>query len=155
VRAWSRQREPLEQFCKEMNAVAAESAEAAVRGAEIVVTATNAKDPVLAADWIGRGTFISAMGSNQGNRRELPADLLSSAGLVVVDSLEQAKIEAGDLLLAHCWDNVVELKDVEPVYNPRRITIFESLGLGLEDVAAGSYVYDQAVKKRVGMELPE
>jgi len=155
VRAWSRHREPLEKFCQEMNAVAAESAEAAVRGAEIVVTATNSKDPVLAASWILPGTFISAMGSNQGNRRELPGELLSAAGLVVVDSLEQAKIEAGDLVLAHCWDNVVELKDVEPVHDPRRITIFESLGLGLEDVAAGSYVYDQAVKKGVGTQLPE
>ena len=155
VRAWSRRREPLEVFCKEMNATPAESAEAAVRGADIVVTATNAKDPVLAADWIKPGAFISAMGSNQGNRRELPADLLSGAGLVVVDSLDQAKIEAGDLVLAHCWDNVVELKDVEGVYDPRRITIFESLGLGLEDVAAGSYVYDQAVKKGVGVQLPE
>src|SRR5712691_3354501 len=155
VRAWSRQREPLEKFCQELNAVAAESAEAAVRGADIVVTATNAKDPVLAADWIQPGTFISAMGSNQGNRRELPGDLLSAAGLVAVDSLEQAKIEAGDLVLAHCWDNVVELKDVKAVYDPRRITIFESLGLGLEDVAAGSYVYDQAVNKGVGVQLPE
>ena len=155
VRAWSRRREPLEEFCKEMNAVPAESAEAAVRDAEIVVTATNSKDPVLAASWIQPGTFISAMGSNQGNRRELPGELLSTAGLVAVDSLEQAKIEAGDLVLAHCWDNVVELKDVEPVYDRRRITIFESLGLGLEDVAAGSYVYDQAVKKGVGVQLPE
>jgi alanine dehydrogenase len=155
VRAWSRRREPLEQFCREVGAVPAGSAEAAVRDAEIVVTATSAKDPVLAAEWILPGVFISAMGSNQGNRRELPPELLSAAGLVVVDSLEQAKIEAGDLLLAHAWENVIELKDAKPGWDPQRITIFESLGLGLEDVAAGSYVYDQAVKLGVGTQLPE
>jgi alanine dehydrogenase len=153
VRAWSRRREPLEQFCKEVNAVPSESAEAAVRGAEIVVTATNAKDPVLAADWIRPGTFIAAVGSNQGNRREIPADLLSAAGLVAVDSLEQAKVEAGDLVLAHSWENVIELQDVKAGYDPKRVSIFESLGLGVEDVAAGSYVYDQAVRRGVGVTL--
>ena len=153
VRAWSRNRERLEAFCKEVGAVPAESAEAAVRGAEIVVTATNSKDPVLAADWIRPGTFVAAMGSNQGNRRELPADLLNAAGWIVVDSLEQAKIEAGDLILARQWDNVIELKDVKEAHDTRHVTIFESLGLGLEDVAAGSYVYDQAVKRGIGLQV--
>jgi ornithine cyclodeaminase len=75
------------------------------------------------------------------------------ASLVAVDSLEQARIEAGDLLLANSWDNVVELQTVSRNYDPKGITIFKSLGLGLEDVAAGGYVYEQARQKRVGRPL--
>jgi ornithine cyclodeaminase/alanine dehydrogenase-like protein (mu-crystallin family) len=90
------------------------------------------------------------MGSNVASRRELPADLVRSAGIVAVDSLEQAKIEAGDLILAESWENVVELKDVEPDYRPARITIFKSIGLGVEDVAAAGFIYEQAVAQAVG-----
>jgi ornithine cyclodeaminase/alanine dehydrogenase-like protein (mu-crystallin family) len=62
-------------------------------------------------------------------------------------------MEAGDLLLAGCWDNVVELQTVNREHHPGRITIFKSLGLGLEDVAAGSYVFQQACQKGVGKPL--
>ena len=85
------------------------------------------------------------MGSNVANRRELPADLVQRAGLVVVDSLEQAKIEAGDLILADSWNNVVELQSVKPDYDPNRVTIFKSIGLGVEDVAAGAFIYERAL----------
>jgi alanine dehydrogenase len=152
---WSRRREQLEKFCAEMNATPAESAEAAVRGADIVITATNAKDPVVETGWIKPGAFVAAIGSNQGNRRELPADLLAAAGVLAVDSLDQAKIEAGDLILANGlgMSNVVELKDVRAGWEASRITVFESLGLGLEDVAAAAYVYEQAVARKVGRPL--
>jgi ornithine cyclodeaminase/alanine dehydrogenase-like protein (mu-crystallin family) len=153
VRVWSRRSESREQFAREHGAIAVPAAEAAVRGAHIVITATNAKDPVLEAEWIKPGTFVAAMGSNQAGRRELPAELVRAAGLIAIDSLEQAKIEAGDLILADCWSNVVELKDVTPGYDPARITIFKSLGLGLEDVAAGAYVYEQALQRNIGLAL--
>jgi alanine dehydrogenase len=155
VRVWSRTREPLEQFCREHNCTAAPSAEAAIRGAQIVVTATNAKDPVLETSWISPGTFVAAMGSNQGKRREIPAGLLDAAGLIAIDSIEQGRTEAGDIILADKWDKVVELKDVKPGWDPSRIAIFESLGLGIEDVVAAGYVYEQALAKGVGMQLPE
>lgn len=155
ARVWSRNRERVEKFAKDNNATPAESAEAAIRDAKIVVTATNAKDPVLDASWIAPGTFIAAMGSNQGNRRELPEALVKKAGLIAIDSIEQGKIEAGDQLLADTWQNVIELKDVQPGYDPSRITIFESLGIGLEDTAAAGYVYEEAVKRGVGIHLPE
>ncbi len=118
---------------------------AAVRGAHIVITATNAKDPVLENDWVATGTLVNAMGSNVANRRELPADLMLRAGLVAVDSLEQAKIEAGDLILADSWANVVQLQNVKRHYDPSRVTIFKSLGLGVEDVAAGAFVYERGL----------
>jgi alanine dehydrogenase len=89
--------------------------------------------------------MINAMGSNVATRRELPSELVRRATLVAVDSLEQAKIEAGDLLLANSWANVVELKDVERHFQASEITIFKSLGIGVEDVAAGSFVYQRAL----------
>jgi ornithine cyclodeaminase/alanine dehydrogenase-like protein (mu-crystallin family) len=155
VRVWSRNRDRVEKFAKENNAIPAESAEAAIRGAQIVVTATNAKDPVLDASWIEPGTFIAAMGANQGNRRELPTELVTRAGLIAIDSVDQGKIEAGDQILADTWKNVVELKDVQRGYDASRITIFESLGIGLEDTAAAGYVYEEAVKRGIGTQLPE
>lgn len=147
IRVWSRKPENAKRFADEMQCVAVESAEAAVRGAQIVVTATTAKDPVIEASWIKPGTFIAAMGSNVANRRELPADLVKNAGLIVVDDMAQARIEAGDLLLAYGgtegWRNVEELQNVTPGYDPTRITIFESLGIAIEDAAAAAYVYER------------
>jgi alanine dehydrogenase len=153
VRVWSRNTEKVQKFAEEVGATASDSAEAAVRGADIVVTATNSKDPVVEAAWIARGTHVNAMGSNIASRRELPADLLRGAAVVAVDSLEQAKIEAGELILADSWANVVELRDVQPGYDPGRITIFKSIGLGVEDVAAGGFIYEQARQQGIGRPL--
>jgi ornithine cyclodeaminase/alanine dehydrogenase-like protein (mu-crystallin family) len=145
VRVWSRSEEKRRKFAEECSVTAANSAEEAVRGADIVVTATNAKDPVLESDWISDGTLVNAMGSNIANRRELPGDLVKRAALVAVDSLEQARIEAGDLILADSWSNVVELQNLEPHYDPNHVTIFKSIGLGIEDVAAGAFIYERAL----------
>lgn len=146
VRVWSRNPDNAKKFADDLDCRATETAEDAVRGAQVVVTATTAKDPVIAANWIEPGTFIAAMGSNIANRRELPADLVKSAGLIAVDDMEQARIEAGDLLLAYGgtehWHNVQELQDVTPGYDPARITIFESLGIAVEDAAAAALVYE-------------
>jgi ornithine cyclodeaminase/alanine dehydrogenase-like protein (mu-crystallin family) len=147
VRVWSRNSDNAQKFAQELNCTAVATAEEAVWGAHIIVTATNAKEPVLAAEWIKPGAFIAAMGSNIANRRELPEDLVKSAGLIVVDDLDQARIEAGDLLLAYNgpgnWDNVDTLENVKPEYDPSRVTIFESLGIAVEDAAAAAYVYER------------
>jgi alanine dehydrogenase len=146
VRVWSRDVGKREEFARSIGAKACATAELAVRGADIVATATSAKDPVLEAAWIAAGTHINAMGSNQAGRRELPSDLVARAELIAVDSIEQAKIEAGDLLLAPVdWADprIVELAKVDgrPVGSP--VTIFKSIGLGVEDVAAAAFVYEQ------------
>jgi alanine dehydrogenase len=145
VRVWSRSEEKRRRFAEECSATSVDSAEEAVRGAQIVVTATNAKDPVLEGGWISPGTLVNAMGSNAANRRELPDDLVCRADVIAVDSLEQAKIEAGDLILSGCWSNVVELQAVQRQWNPNGISIFKSLGIGVEDVAAGAFVYERAL----------
>jgi ornithine cyclodeaminase/alanine dehydrogenase-like protein (mu-crystallin family) len=170
VRVWSPTREHREQFAEEyrgkleadVRAVA--SAREAVEGAEIVVTATSAREPVLEADWVTPGAHINAIGSNHARRRELPAQLVQRAGLIVVDSIEQARIESGDLLLAlddADWQSsrLVELKDivaggVPPEQQPGATTLFKSHGLGLEDVAAAAWVYERAMKEGCGTEIP-
>ena len=146
VRVWSRSAEKCRAFADETGARVAGSAEEAVRGADIVVTATWAKDPVIESAWISPGTHVNAMGSNQAQRRELPSDLIARAGLIAVDSIEAGKVESGDLLLAPVdWNDprIVDLAKVtrRPDGNP--LTIFKSNGLGVEDVAAAAYVYER------------
>lgn len=145
VRIWSRNPDKRRQLAVECSATATDTAEEAIRGAHIVVTATNSQDPVVENAWIVPGTHINAMGSNVANRRELPAELVKRADVVAVDSLEQAKIEAGDLLLADSWANVIELQSLQKHYDPKRITVFKSLGLGIEDVAAAAFIYERAL----------
>jgi ornithine cyclodeaminase/alanine dehydrogenase-like protein (mu-crystallin family) len=154
IRVWSRNLENARRFAEEFGCRAVESAEAAVRDAAIVITATSSKDPVIESAWIKPGTLINAMGSNVANRREIPAELMRAAGRVVVDDLEQARIEAGDIILADSWANVVELKDVDRGHDPARVTIFESLGIAVEDAAAAGYVYEQAVANKIGRPFP-
>ncbi len=145
VRVWSRNEEKRRKFAQECSAQEVSTAEEAVRGAQIVVTATNSQDPVLEDSWIEPGTMINAMGSNVANRRELPSELVRRAALVAVDSLEQAKIEAGDLIVPNSWANVRELQSLKRHFNPSEITIFKSLGICVEDVAAGAFVYERAL----------
>ena len=125
--------------------VAASSADEAAHDVDALVTATFAKEPVVSAEAIRAGTVIFAVGSNNPQRRELPAELVRSA-LVVVDDLEACRIEAGDLLLAlgdGDWGRVVELKHLRPTATAAQTVIFKSVGLGLEDVAAGAWVYEK------------
>jgi ornithine cyclodeaminase/alanine dehydrogenase-like protein (mu-crystallin family) len=162
VKVWSRDERRRKSFAEECLANfrvavrAVDTAEEAVREADIVVTATFAKDPVLDDSWIRPGTHINAMGSNNPQRRELPAALIARADQIVVDSIEQARIESGDLLLvwsAADWSNprLVELEDATlGRLQPEHITIFKSNGLGVEDVAAGAYVYERARAAGIG-----
>jgi alanine dehydrogenase len=146
IRVWSRSESKREEFASLIGATAFATPQEALRGADIVATATSAKEPVLESTWISAGTHINAMGSNQPRRRELPSDLVSRAQLIAVDSIEQAKIEAGDLLLAPVdWADprIVELSQIEARPSESAVTIFKSLGLGVEDVAAAAFVYEQ------------
>ncbi len=145
VKVWSRNAERAAKFAQEHNCRAVATAEEAIRGAEIVITATSAREPVLDAAWVMPGAHVNAVGSNQAGKRELPADLIAQASLIAVDSVEQAKIESGDLLLADFdWfdPRLVELKDIAA--RPPGISIFKSNGLGLEDVAVAALVYERS-----------
>jgi ornithine cyclodeaminase/alanine dehydrogenase-like protein (mu-crystallin family) len=161
VRVYSRKPEKRESFAARASAAwgvevtAAATAEACVRGAQVVITSTYAKEPVLASEWVEDGAHVNATGSNQADRREIPAELVRRAELVAVDSLEQARIEAGDLLLAVPegeWGQL-PLMELGPIAadagfrRPGGVTIFKSLGLGVQDVAAAALVYDKLTGK--------
>src|SRR5262249_23823179 len=164
VRVWSRSEEKRREFANTcarelgVEVSAEDTAERAIRGADIVVTATNSREPVLGKSWVGPGTHINAMGSNQAKRRELPTDLVLAADLIVVDSLEQARMESGDLLLAMApedWPqkSVIELKDARRRIANEATTIFKSNGIAAEDVAAASLVYEKALRLGRGRNL--
>jgi alanine dehydrogenase len=150
----------LEAFCeklaKELGAPvrAAASVEDAVSGADIVVTATGSAEPVLKQVWLAPGAHVNAMGANAANRREIDADCVLKASLVVTDHIEQAKMEAAEFIdLAKAgrfdWASVKPLHQVlagPPIARDGKAhTLFKSLGVGLEDVAAAAVVYDRAV----------
>jgi alanine dehydrogenase len=156
----ARDRAKLEAFCaqiaKELGAPvrAATSVESAVKGADIVVTATGSAEPVLKQAWLSASAHVNAIGANAANRRELDSDCVMRASLVVTDNIEQAKMEAAEFIdLAKTglfdWTRVKPLHQIvtgPPVKRDSRgHTLFKSLGVGLEDVAAASIVYDRAV----------
>jgi alanine dehydrogenase len=140
----------------------ASSREAAVGESHIVTTITASREPVLLGKWLKSGTHVNAAGANMLMRREVDADVIFKADRIVVDSIEQAHIECGELLpvLGHGrrhWDEVQELKDVVRA-GPRRrnseeITLFKSQGIGLEDVALAALVYERARDQGVGRVL--
>jgi ornithine cyclodeaminase/alanine dehydrogenase-like protein (mu-crystallin family) len=165
ARVWSRSEEKREKFAREaassfgIEVVAAKTAEEAVRNADIVITATYAKDPVIEDGWVGANAHVNASGSNQANRREIPEALVRRAALIAIDSLEQAKAEAGDLLLAvpePDWPSlpIREMKDLmEGFVRPAGVTLFESLGLAVQDIAAAARVYEKAVAAGAGTRI--
>jgi ornithine cyclodeaminase/alanine dehydrogenase-like protein (mu-crystallin family) len=159
VRVYSRSVEKRQAFAAECSAEAVDDARIAVQDADVIVTATNSKDPVLDAEWVSPGAHINAIGSNQARRRELPPELIARAGRIVVDSLEQSRMESGDLLLA--WGQgewrdprLMELKDVKAgPRTPAEITIFKSNGLAVEDVAAAGDVYERGLEAGIGRSM--
>lgn len=146
VRVWGRDPEKRRRFADANQAVATATAEEAVRDSDIVVTMTNAREPVLDADWVAPEAFVAAAGSNRATHRELPGELIAKAVWIVVDDREQAKLESGDLILPGLnWSDprLLELKDVVETLPGEGIRIFKSNGLGLEDIAVAGYVYER------------
>jgi ornithine cyclodeaminase/alanine dehydrogenase-like protein (mu-crystallin family) len=170
VRIYSRNAEKRAEFVREaqgsVNAeiIAVEHPRAAVEGADVVVTITTSSTPVFDGRWLGPGTHINAAGSNHLKRREIDGETVRRAAHVAVDSLEQARLECGDLAPAVeegliTWEAVKELADIVTQKTPGRtsaedITLFESHGLSVWDIAAAARVYELAVQRGLGQKLP-
>jgi ornithine cyclodeaminase len=139
---------------------AVESVKDAVEGADLIVTVTNAKQPIVQREWIASGAHINAVGSCIPTAREIDGATVAAAS-VFTDRRESALTEAGDLILAQA-DGLIgadhiraELGEVLTGAHPGRtsddeITMFESLGIGIEDVACAAYLYDQADSESFG-----
>jgi alanine dehydrogenase len=129
--------------------IAAESAEATVRGADVICCATTSFEPIFSADWVAPGTHVSAVGSFQKGMVELPSQIFAAAALVAVDSREAALEEAGDLLAAIetgrlAADGFVEIGSLDRGWastrDPSAITVFKSVGLAIQDLATAELV---------------
>ena len=170
ARVYSRRQERREDFARQMserlhleiNAV--DSPQECVEGADVVITITSARDPVFEGSQLTPGAHVNAAGGNHWQRREVDEATVTRADVIVVDDLDQAKVECGDLMWLEArgsfrWDMAHELQDVvagrvngRP--SAESITLFESMGVALEDIAAAQLVYNKAKERGIGQELP-
>lgn len=166
ARVFARNEAHCAEFCREMSrrlkfsVEPAPSAEEATRFGDIVITATTSAEPVIKGEWVRPRTHINAIGANISTRRELDDAVLRQAEVIAIDSRDQAKGEAGDLIqglpaIGRSWDQVVELHDVIKSGGPRRnsdqgITVFKSCGIAIWDVAAAGLIYHEALKQGKG-----
>jgi ornithine cyclodeaminase/alanine dehydrogenase-like protein (mu-crystallin family) len=143
--------------------------DSAVSGADVIITITDSKQPVMKGKWVREGMHIIAAGSNRASASEIDLETIRKADLVAIDDKEQALDEAGDLIQAVndgilTWDSLIPFADI--VVNraqgrktnregETQITIFESLGIAAEDLSLARLIYDRAVKRNFGRELPE
>jgi ornithine cyclodeaminase/alanine dehydrogenase-like protein (mu-crystallin family) len=145
VRVWSRTAEHARRFAEHHRVQAMASAEAAVRGADIVVTATSAISPILEGAWLKPGAHVNAVGAPRPTWREL--DDAAMANLVVVDSRAAALKEAGDVILSRAaiYAEIGEIFAGAAAVPAERTTIFKSVGLAIEDIATARLIYESAV----------
>jgi ornithine cyclodeaminase/alanine dehydrogenase-like protein (mu-crystallin family) len=147
VRVWSPTRDHVERFvaaARERHGdrvAASPSAEQAVRGASVVVTATSATEPVLRSAWLQPGAHVNAVGACVAGWRELDDDVMEN--VVYVDSRAAAVVESGDVILSRCevHAELGELFAGKVAPRSEETTVFKSLGLAVEDVAAASLVW--------------
>ena len=162
VVAYCRDEERLDAFCERHDAVAAETHREAGEQ-DVVVTATTSRDPVLRGDWLQDGALVLAIGANDPAARELDNGVLDRASLVCVDSLEEAQLEAGDLIEPVGqglldWLEVHELARAVAGEEPGRqadddVVLFKSNGLAAWDVAVAAAVVARARERGGGREL--
>ena len=169
IKAFSRKPEHREAFARKMESMLrvevtpAATAEEAARGQSIIITATSAREPVLKGEWVDAGTHINAAGSNFLSKAEIDVETIRRASRVAVDSIEQSKVEAGDLLPAIergviNWESVTELGRIVAGRERGRtsdedITIFKSNGIALEDISTALRVYNLARERGVGSDV--
>ncbi len=146
TRVWSPTREHAERFAKEISAKPM-SAEEAVRDADVVVTATNSKTPVLKGSWLKDACHVNAVGACRPDWRELDDEAM--ANVVFVDSREGALNESGDVILsgAEIYAELGEALAEKVPSRANETTIFKSLGMAVEDIAAAMLVYRSATRR--------
>lgn len=166
---YSRRQPECEAFCQRMTqqlqikVLSVTSAREAVEDADVVITATTAGSPVLDGTWLKPGCHLNAIGSNWAKRREIDDETVQRASLLVTDSVEQARQEAGDLLIPVStgnldWESVWELADVVAGDGPQRnssyeITVYKAVGTALEDITVAARAYVHAREQGLGEEI--
>jgi alanine dehydrogenase len=169
VLVYSRQPENRARFITEMSArlqnLAFQSVDepAQTAKADVIITITSSREPVLLGDWLVPGVHINAAGGNSVLRSEFDDKAVRRANFLAVDSLDQARIESGEFVNAVekgmlVWERVHELRyvingDTPGRRTPEDITIFKSLGVAIEDVATAAILYQKAKEQKAGREL--
>jgi len=170
ARVYSRDAAKRAAFCEKMaqqlgiEVVPVASGAEAVKGAHIVNIITKSATPVLEGRWLEPGQHINAAGANALSRREIDLEAVQRCDLVTVDSRDTARKECGDLLPAveggfTRWESLTEIGDVLAGLRPGRtaagqITLYESHGMGVQDLYVGKHVLDLARARNIGTELP-
>src|SRR3979411_3068599 len=170
ARAYGRDSAKREKFCAEMSARLGmplhpfASAADAVRGADIVSTATTTSQPVVSGADLAPGAHINAIGANHAHKRELDDEAVASADIIVVDSVEQSRQEAGDLIIAFhgdesCWTGVKKLSEIVAGKATGRtsdteVTLFKSNGIASWDLAGAVKGHALARGKLLVSEIP-
>jgi ornithine cyclodeaminase/alanine dehydrogenase-like protein (mu-crystallin family) len=170
VVVYSRDSEKRRAFAERISALLelevrpASTAAETVIGRDLLITITTAAEPVFDGKLIEPGTHVNAAGGNVRIQRELDEAAVTRAGTIAADDIEAAKLESGDLMwpierAMMSWEKVFELAPIVAGLMPGRqseeeITLFESQGIGLEDVAAAALVYERARARGIGTELP-
>jgi alanine dehydrogenase len=159
VVAYCRSEDRLKAFCAQVGAEPAESHREAA-DADVVVTITSSRDPVLRGEWLRPGALVCAAGANDPRKRELDNVVVERAAFVCCDSLEQARVESGDLIEpveagVLDWLEVHELHEVvvgglEGRHSDDDVVVFKSNGIAAWDVAIGAAALDRARERSVG-----
>lgn len=169
IKAYSRKPENREAFAAKMTAMLGvevlpvATPEEAARNQAIIITITSGREPVLRGEWIEPGAHINAAGSNFLSKAEVDVETVRRATVIAVDSIEQSKVEAGDLLPAIergviTWESVTELGRIIAGRDKGRnsaedITLFKSNGIALEDISTALRVYHLAKERGIGEEI--
>jgi len=170
ARVYSRTRDKLEAYCKKMSdklglpVLPVASAEAAVRGADILNVITKSAKPTINGEWLTPGVHINAAGSNALSRAEIDDATVKRCDYITVDSRGTAQKECGDLISSFekgviQWDTLTEIGDVFAGKAPKRtsptqITLYESHGMGIQDIYAAAKALEIAKARGVGIQLP-
>jgi ornithine cyclodeaminase/alanine dehydrogenase-like protein (mu-crystallin family) len=169
VKVYSRSPENRARFCQEMSArldgvmIAPVERPEEAADADVIITITTSRDPVLQGAWLNPGTHINAAGGNSILRRELDDETIRRSSFIAVDSIDQAKAEAGELITAVekgllTWERVRELRyvvsgEMRGRTSDDQITLFKSLGVAIEDVATAAVLYRKAREQKTGKEF--
>jgi len=141
LRLWARSSDRGRELADEIGAVFVDDPEAAVRDADIVACTTASTEPILAGAWLEPGAFVTAVGWNTPDGRELDDDAM--ANTVIVESVDAARDQAGNVRGSACdiFAEIGEIYAGTKVVSPGATVVFDSIGLAIMDVAAASLVY--------------
>ena len=169
IKAYSRNADKRESFCKEIEwflgieTVSVDKPEDVVDESDIVITSTTSAEPVFKGEWLQEGVHINAIGGNFLFKREIDETTVKRSSIIVVESKDQSKIEAGEFLPLIekgrlQWDGIHELGEVVTGKIKGRkkdedITLFKSLGVAIEDIAVAAHIYEIAKSKGIGQRL--